>query len=246
MQYSVLPQIYDELMVNVDYPAWAKYLQQLLLDQGDNPTHILELGCGSGNVTLELLKLGYEVVGLDYSEEMLEIAEEKTEEFGNKIIYTQQDLRKIDFEVYEIDAVVAANDTFNYLVEIKDVKQVLEYLYPRLKKGGQVIFDISSPYKLENTLGNNTYGESFENMVYLWENFYDKDEKILNMDINFFENENGVYKRYKESHVQRAHSIEEITNILEEIGYENIKVYGDFTKDSPKDTVERIFFSCKK
>lgn len=246
MQYSVLPQIYDELMVNVDYPAWAKYLQQLLLEQGTNPTHILELGCGSGNVTLELLKLGYEVVGLDYSEEMLEIAEEKTEEFGNKIIYTQQDLREIDFEVYEIDAVVSANDTFNYLVEIKDVKHVLEYLYPRLKKGGQLIFDISSPYKLENTLGNNTYGESFENMVYLWENFYDKKERILNMDINFFEKENGAYKRYKESHIQRAHSIEEITNILEEIGYENIKVYGDFTKDSPKDKAERIFFSCKK
>ena len=103
MQYSVLSQIYDQLMVNVDYEMWASYIEYLILEQGERPLNILELGCGSGNVTEKLLEKGYEVVGIDYSEEMLEIAEEKTEEFGNKVIYIQQDLREIDFEVYEIE-----------------------------------------------------------------------------------------------------------------------------------------------
>ena len=83
MQYSVLSQIYDQLMVNVDYEMWASYIEYLILEQGKKPLNILELGCGSGNVTEKLLEKGYEVVGIDYSEEMLEIAEEKTEEFGN-------------------------------------------------------------------------------------------------------------------------------------------------------------------
>ena len=80
MQYSVLSQIYDQLMVNVDYEMWASYIEYLILEQGERPLNILELGCGSGNVTEKLLEKGYEVVGIDYSEEMLEIAEEKTEE----------------------------------------------------------------------------------------------------------------------------------------------------------------------
>jgi len=247
MQYSVLSQIYDQLMVNVDYDMWASYIEYLILEQGKKPLNILELGCGSGNVTAELLEKGYEVVGIDYSEEMLEIAEEKTEKFGNNIIYIQQDLREIDFEVYEIDAVISANDTFNYITDISEVEHILSYLYPRLKKGGQLVFDISSQYKLENVLGNNTYGESFDDMVYLWENFYDKDQKLINMEINFFEKSGKTYKRFSETHIQKAYTAQEIKELLQKIGYENIKIYADFEKkEGYNDNSQRIFFSCRK
>lgn len=247
MQYSVLSQIYDQLMVNVDYEMWASYIESLILEQGPKPQNILELGCGSGNVTEKLLEKGYEVVGIDYSEEMLEIAEEKTEEFGNNIIYIQQDLREIDFEVYEIDTVISANDTFNYMTDIKDIEHVLTYLYPRIKKGGQLVFDISSQYKLENVLGNNTYGESFDDMVYLWENFYDKEQKLINMEINFFEKSEKTYKRFSETHIQKAYTVEEIKKLLQKIGYENIKIYADFEKEEGyKNNSQRIFFSCRK
>lgn len=247
MQYSVLSQIYDELMVNVDYDMWADYLEHLILEQGEKPLNILELGCGSGNVTEKLLEKGYEVVGIDYSEEMLELAEEKTEEFGNNIIYIQQDLREIDFEVYEIDTVISANDTFNYITDIKDVEHILSYLYPRIKKGGQLVFDISSEYKLEHVLGNNTYGESFDDMVYLWENFYDSEQKLVNMDINFFEKNGSTYERFSEIHIQRAYSVEEIKAVLEKIGYQNIKIHADFDKEEGyKNDSQRIFFSCRK
>lgn len=247
MQYSKLSKIYDELMVNVDYKMWASYLEKLILEQGEKPLNILELGCGSANLTLELLNKGYEVVGIDYSEEMLEIAEEKTEEFGDRVIYIQQDLREIEFEVYEIDTVISANDTFNYITKIEEVEHVLAYLYPRIKKGGQLVFDISSQYKLENVLGNNTYGESFDDMVYLWENFYDEEEKLINMEINFFEKTGKSYERFSETHIQKAYAAEEIISVLEKIGYENIKIYADFSKEEGcKSDSQRIFFSCRK
>lgn len=247
MQYNVLSQIYDELMVNIDYEMWAEFIEYLILSQGTKPLNILELGCGSGNVTYELLKRGYEVVGIDYSEEMLEIAEEKTSEFGEKIIYVEQDLREIDFDVYEIDTIVSANDTFNYITDINELKKLLLYLNERLKKGGQLVFDISSEYKLENTLGNNTYGESFDNMVYLWENFYDKEQRIINMEINFFEKKGKTYERFNEIHIQKAYKVNEIVSLLEETGYENIDIYADFNKTKMhKENSERIFFSCRK
>ncbi|MGB5824549.1 MAG: methyltransferase domain-containing protein [Proteocatella sp.] len=247
MQYSALSQIYDELMVNVDYKMWGSYLEELIIEQGEKPLNILELGCGSGNVTLELLNKGYEVVGIDYSEEMLEIARAKTEEFADAAIYIQQDLREIDFEIYEIDTVISANDTFNYITKIEEVEHILAYLHPRLKKGGQLVFDISSQYKLENVLGNNTYGESFDDMVYLWENFYDKEEKLINMEINFFEKTGKSYERFSETHIQKAYTVEEITNILQKTGYENIKVHADFNKEEGfKEDSQRIFFSCRK
>ncbi len=245
--YEFLARIYDDLMGEVDYKQWADYLIRLIKDQGDNPQNILELGCGTGNITHELLKRGYEVVGIDISEEMLELAEEKTQDFGDRIILIQQDITELDFEVYEIDTVIAVNDTFNYILEKKKLKDLLTYLYPRLKSGGQLVFDISSPYKLQYTLGGHTFGESFEDMVYLWENYYDRALGQVFMEINIFEKRGKMYERLTENHVQRAYERNEIIKMLTEAGYKNIKSYGDFNFDENiKTDVQRLFFSCIK
>lgn len=244
-QYSALHRVYDYLMQNVDYKKWTEYIVELIKSSGENPKNILELGCGSGNITVELLERGYEVVGIDISPEMLEIAREKTFDFGNKIILIQQDLNEIDFEVYEIDTVIATNDTFNYITDKNKLQSLFEYLYKRIKKGGQFVFDISSEYKLKNTLGNNVFGESFEDMVYLWENFYDDETKILTMDINIFEKENGMYFRDTETHFQRAYTREEIVKMIEKTGFREIRVFSDFEMKY-SEQAERIFFSAIK
>lgn len=244
-QYSSLHKIYDTLMQNVDYKMWTDYILKLVNENGENPKNILELGCGTGNITLELLKRDYEVVGIDISDDMLEIAREKTYDFGNKIILIQQDLNEIDFEVYEIDTIIAVNDTFNYIVEKKSLENLFFYLHKRMKKGGQFVFDISSEYKLENILGNNVFGESFDDLVYLWENFYDTEDKILTMDINIFEKENNLYTRDIETHIQRAYTTDEICKLLKKVGFENIKYYSDFESDY-KEKCERVFFVAIK
>lgn len=245
-QYEFLSRIYDELMANVDYPKWAKFMSDLAEKQGEKPINILELGCGTGNITLELLKMGYEVVGIDISEEMLEIAREKTADFGEKAILITQDITDMDFDVYEIDCVMACNDTFNYIVEKEELASLLSYLYPRMKKGGQLVFDISSRYKLEHILGNNVFGESFEDWAYLWENFYDEQERLITMEINLFTQEEGAYRRDIETHYQRAYTKEEIIDLLKKTGFREIKTYGDFEWEASHENTERIFFSCIK
>lgn len=245
--YEFLSHIYDDLMQDTNYKDWADYLIKLIKDQGENPLNILELGCGTGNITLELLQKGYEVVGVDISEEMLEIAGEKTEIFGDKVILIEQDITELDFDVYEIDTVIAVNDTFNYILDKEKLNNLLVYLHPRLKTGGQLVFDLSSGYKLQNTLGANTFGESFEEMAYLWENYYDQESGQVFMEINIFEKKGQYYERFTETHVQRAYKQKEITDILQEIGYRNIKVYSDFNFDENiKENAQRLFFSCVK
>ncbi|MDO4711356.1 MAG: class I SAM-dependent methyltransferase [Peptostreptococcaceae bacterium] len=244
--YRFLAQIYDDLMEHVDHKQWAGFVMDLVKEQGDAPNNILELGCGTGNITKELLAMGYEVVGVDLSEEMLELAREKTQEFGEKIILIEQDITDMDFDIYEIDCIIACNDTFNYIIDIEALRSALEYLYPRMKKGGQLVFDISSRYKLQHILGDRVFGESFEEFAYLWENFYDDDEHLIEMEINIFSKQNGSYRRDTETHFQRAYTEEDMVELLETVGFQNIKVYADFKMQKPEAQSERIFFSCVK
>lgn len=244
--YEFLSRIYDDLMEQVDHAHWTDFVMTLIRSKGDEPKNILELGCGTGNITRELLDRGYEVVGIDISEEMLELAEEKTLEFGDKVILITQDITALDFEVYEIDTVIACNDTFNYILEERQLQSLFDYLYPRIKRGGQFVFDISSEYKLRNILGNHTYGESFEDMAFLWENFYDEQSGLIQMEINIFTRDGNGYVRDIETHYQRSYSIEKITEMLQKSGFREIEAFADFERKEPNEASERIFFSCVK
>ncbi len=247
--YTYLPIIYDRLMQDVDYEKWTDFILNLL-SKGSKDCefkNILELGCGSGNITEKLLEKGFEVVGIDSSFEMLEAAREKTSKHGDKIILLEQNITDMDFEVYEIDAVIAANDVFNYITNIEDIRKIFEFVYSHLADGAGFVFDISSSYKLSTVLGDNVYSEAMDDLVYLWENYYDDDEKILEMDINFFIKDiDDTYIRYEEHHIQKAYQEIEITELLKECGFKNIRTYYDFEMSDSVKCPERIFFSCNK
>ncbi len=248
-QYTYLPMIYDRLMQDVDYKAWTKYLTYLIQLQKTTVANILELGCGSGNITKELLDKGYEVVGIDVSEQMLELANQKLATYGDKVILMEQDIRELDFEIYEIDCILAVNDTFNYILEDDEVIEIFRFAYEHLKIKGSFIFDISSPYKLKTTLGNNTYGESMEDLVYLWENYYDEESQELTMDVNFLiKNSNTQsYRRFEETHIQKSHNPLKLTAFLEDIGFKHINIYSDFDIiPGYNNEAQRIFISCVK
>lgn len=246
-QYSDFAFIYDELMNDVDYNKWVEYIEDIIKSKNVNVKNILELACGTGNLTIPLTKKNYDIAGIDISHEMLSVAKEKAEKEGVELVLLQQDIAELDFELYDLDCVLCACDGYNYLTYDEEIQNSFFTVYDLLKKDGIFIFDISSFYKLSNILGNNTYGENREDICYIWQNYFDETENLVDMELSFFVKcEDNKFERFQEYHKQRAYKEDEILKMLKNAGFEDISVYGDFTLESPKDDAERIFFVCKK
>jgi len=252
-QYGSFAYIYDQLMDDVDYGVWVDYIEKLIDLSGSKVKNILELACGTGNITLNLARRGYDIAGIDISEEMLDVAREKSEIENTPLVLLHQDMTQLDFDLYDLDCVLCACDGINYITDLGDMKNLFSKVYGLLKLGGVFIFDISSYHKLSNVLGNNFMGEAREDISYMWTNYYDDETQLLKMDLDFFikiEAEDGqednLYERYKEVHLQRAHKIEEVVQILDEVGFESISIYGDFDVKNVDKKTERIFFVAKK
>lgn len=246
-QYKDFAFIYDELMNEVDYNGWVEYIENIIKNENAQVQNILELACGTGNLTIPLTKKNYDIAGIDISGEMLSVAREKAEKEGVELVLLQQDIAELDFDVPNLDCVLCACDGFNYITYDDDLLNVFNKSYELLKEDGIFIFDISSYYKLANILGGNIFGENREDVAYLWKNYFDDEENLLEMELAFFiKDEDEKFNRFEEIHQQRAYTEEEIIELLQEAGFENIKVFGDFTFESPKEDAERIFFVCKK
>jgi predicted TPR repeat methyltransferase len=247
-QYKDFAFIYDELMNEVDYNGWVDYIENIIKSENAEVKNILELACGTGNLTIPLTKKNYDIAGIDISEEMLSVAREKGEEEGVDLVLLQQDIAELDFDVPNLDCILYACDGFNYITYDEDLENVFAKSYELLKNEGLFIFDISSFYKLSTVLGNNMYGENREDIAYMWQNYFDEIDNLVEMELAFFirDEEDERFDRFEETHLQRAYKEEEVIALLKKVGFENIKTYGDFTFESPKKDSERIFFVCKK
>lgn len=242
MQYYDLAFYYDKMM-DVDYDSWVQFLESLFkkydLDFIDKTA--LELGCGTGNMTLRLLNLGMKVVAVDLSEEMLNVARNKVKNKG--VIFINEDMTEIEFDK-KFDFVFSFCDGFNYLIEDDELFKALKKTYNHLKDDGVFIFDISSEYKLKNIIGNNTFTYNEEDYSYIWDNYVDGN--IIDMYITMFVKEGKLYRRIDEHHVQRAYSKEEMINLLKYSGFKNIETYDNYSFNQDKETSERITFVVRK
>lgn len=246
-QYNDFAFIYDELMNEVDYDGWVKYIEDIIKNENAEVQNILELACGTGNLTIPLTKKNYDIAGIDISDQMLSVAREKAEQEGVELVLLQQDIAELDFDVTNLDCVLCACDGFNYVTYDDELESAFAKTYELLKPGGIFIFDISSHYKLSKILGNNMYGENREDVAYMWQNYFDNEQNLVEMELAFFvKDENGKFDKFEETHYQRAYTEEEIIESLQISGFENIKVYGDFTFEKPKKDSERLFFVCRK
>ncbi|MBO3445368.1 class I SAM-dependent methyltransferase [Clostridium sp. CCUG 7971] len=246
-QYKNFAFVYDELMNEVDYDGWVKYIEDIIKSENVKVQNILELACGTGNMTIPLTKKNYDIAAIDISEEMLSVAREKAEKEGVELVLLQQDLAELDFDIPNLDCILCACDGFNYITYDDDLEHVFKKSYELLKKDGLLIFDVSSFYKLSTILGNNMYGENREDIAYMWQNYFDEEENLVEMELSFFiKGEDGKFERFEEVHQQRAYTEDEIIDLLKEAGFEHIKTYADFTFESPSGEDERIFFVCKK
>ena len=244
--YSGFAKVYDLFMDNIPYEEWTDYVKELLAEEGIKEGILLDLGCGTGSVTELLAENGFDMIGIDNSEEMLEIAMEKREESGHDILYLLQDMR--EFELYgTVKGVVSICDSMNYILDDEDLLDVFKLVHNYLDNEGIFIFDMNTMYKYEQILADNTFAEDREESSFIWENYYDEEEEINQYDLSLFvQEEDGRYRKYEETHLQRAYEQQCVEELIKESGLELLHVYDAFTKDLPAEDSQRIYFVCRR
>ena len=239
--YNNMALVYDELMDDVDYEGWYKYIERIFHKYSKKPESILEMACGTGNLSYCLAKNGYDLTCFDISDDMLSIASNKLYEFNNVTILKQN---MVDFNIYKkFDCILSICDSINYIVSEEDLVKTFNRVRQHLREDGIFIFDINSYYKLEKIIGNNIFLEDREDIFYTWENNFNKDSNIVEFYLTFFIKEkNGYYKRFDEKHMERAYTVDDIIQFLKQAGFSEIDYFDFFTFNHPDATCERINF----
>ncbi len=237
--YNRFASVYDKLISDVDYNKWADYYFKIFSRYGLDAKLGLDLGCGTGSMTRVLSERGVDMTGIDISEDMLMVAQQKNED--GKILYLNQDMA--DFELYgTVDFIVSSLDCMNYITDKRDFLKVLKLANNYLNPGGLFIFDINTKYKLETVLGNNTFVLEDDDVFCSWQNEYDKGRKLCDFYLTFFAKESEGYTRFDEHHTERAYDIDEICDMVKKSGMRLLKVYDSLSFKEPKAKSERVFF----
>lgn len=244
--YTGFATVYDLFMDNIPYPDWCTYVTSLLKENGVADGLVLDLGCGTGKLTRLLAAEGYDMIGVDLSEEMLEVALEHEMEDPKQILYLQQDMR--EFELYgTVRAIVSICDSMNYLENYEDLVQVLKLANNYLDPKGVFIFDMNTVYKYREQLGEQTIAENREESSFIWENYFDEDEMVNEYDLTLFiREEDGRFSKYEETHYQKAFEISEVLEAVKEAGMELVAVYDAFTRQTPREDSDRVYFIVRE
>ncbi|KAB1438111.1 class I SAM-dependent DNA methyltransferase [Candidatus Galacturonibacter soehngenii] len=244
--YTSFARVYDTFMDNIPYQEWAEYIKGLLQTYEVESGLVLDLGCGTGNLTQILAHSGYDMIGIDNSEDMLEIAMEKKYETNLDILYLLQDMR--EFELYgTVKAVVSICDSLNYILSEEELVDVFKLVNNYLDPKGIFIFDLNTQYKYEQILGERVIAENREDCSFIWDNYYDKEERLNEYDLTLFiKEEEDLFRKYQESHYQKAYELDTIKALLLEAGMEFIVAYDAFTRQPPKEDSERIYVIARE
>ena len=240
--YDDFSYIYDKLSFDLDYEKYAENIKSLVKKHGIKNENMLELAAGSGMLTRYFFYEFKNIDALDISGKMLEV-------FANK--YDPENVNLIHYDMVEYvkedsyDLIVILLDSVNYVTEKEDLLKLFRNCYASLKKGGLLVFDINSPYKIREIFGNECYVYEYEDIFYTWDNFYE--DELCDMHLEFFvENEDGSYRRISEFQQERLYEIEEVKEIIEDIGFKNIEIFDEDDMGSVKEESLRILFSQTK
>lgn len=240
--YTGFAEVYDEFMDNVPYEMWGNYLWKILKENSINDGLVLDLGCGTGKITRFLREKGYDMIGVDLSEEMLGVARQQE---ADGILYLQQDMR--EFELYgTVRAVVSVCDSMNYLLEEEELLTVFELVNNYLDPGGIFIFDMNTIYKYSQVIGDTVICENREHASFIWENCFDEESSVNEYALTLFiEEDSGLFRRYEEFHYQRAYDILKVEMLLKQAGLELLAVT-DEDGVSPGPESERVYFIARE
>ncbi|MCD8048155.1 MAG: class I SAM-dependent methyltransferase [Clostridia bacterium] len=239
--YEDFAHLYDALQTDVPYDKYAEYYEEAIERFGGKKGLCLDLGCGTGSLTLCMEERGFDMIGVDSSVEMLNAAREK----GGSILYLNQDMRS--FELYgTVGTVVSSLDCMNYVTDLDDLTKVFTLVNNYLDPKGLFIFDMNSEYKLKYVLGDNTYVSDGEDIFYSWQNSFDARSRICTFYLTFFEKAGDMYRRFDEEHYERAYSVEEVKGALEKAGLEFVGAFDDLSFDAANKESERIFYIARE
>lgn len=242
--YTGFAEVYDALMSDVNYERWADLYAALMNAYGIRGGKVCECACGTGNLTLPLARRGFTMTGIDLSQDMLWIASQKARSAGLMIPFVRQDMRQLHLH-RPMDAILATCDGVNYLLSDEDAEAFFQAARRALRPGGGLFFDVSTPYKLSNVLGDRLICEDREDVTYLWQNRYSERTGLVEMHLCIFvKQEDGSYRRIDEEQKQRAHTIESLTRLLHQAGFDQVLVYGNSGLEPPRDREQRWHFAA--
>lgn len=245
--YTGFAQVYDKFMDNIDYEDWCRYIITLLKEykideKAGNESGskiVLDLGCGTGNVTQKLSESGYDMIGIDNSQEMLNIAMEKRGD-DESILYLLQDMR--EFELYgTVAAVVSMCDSINYITDYDDLVQVFRLVNNYLDPKGMFIFDLKTINNYKN-IGEQVIAEDRDECSFIWDNYFDENDNINEYQLSVFvKGIDGRYDKFTEEHYQKAYTLKEIKRALSEAGLKFVTAYNAFTREEADENNDRIY-----
>lgn len=235
--YTSFAQVYDLFMDNVPYEEWCEYIRDILHQYGIEDGLLLDLGCGTGKMCRIMSQYGYDLIGIDNSIEMLDIAR-KQNDAG--ILYLNQDMR--EFELYgTVRAVYCACDSVNYILSEEELTSVFKLVNNYLDPRGLFVFDFNPEYKYRELLAENTFAENREDGSFIWENYYDEEEEINEYDLTLFiKDDHGKFERFGETHFQKSYTLEAMRRLIEAAGMEYVAAYDAYTFDPVREDSERI------
>ena len=244
--YTAFASVYDRLMADVDYQGWAKHYHELMQRYGVPRGKICECACGTGSITIALSRMGYQMTGVDLSADMLFEASQKARKTGAMIPFVKQDMRTLRLH-RQMDAVLCTNDGLNYLKDSAELTDFFKAAWLALREGGGLFMDLSTPYKLENVLGDHFIGDETEDIAYLWQNRLNRAQSYVDLNLAIFvRQKDETYTRIGEHQRQYLHSAELLTGLLEAVGFTNVRVFGDRKHVAPTPHELRWFIAAHK
>ncbi len=244
--YGDFSYYYDLLTENVDYGKRCDYICDLLAENGVGKGILLDLACGTGTLSVLLSQRGFDVIGTDASEDMLTKAQEKKYENAPDAIFLCQKMEELDL-FGTINAAVCTLDSINHLTDIESVREVFRRVSLFMEDGGIFIFDVNTPYKHKEILGNNTFVYDLDEVYCVWQN--STDESLLtrvSLDIFEYDEESDSYIRYGEEFSEKGYRLDDLKEIAESFRFETVGIYEEMTKNPVKANTQRAVFVLKK
>ena len=243
--YQRFALYYDMLTRNIDYNAHADYYDKIILQNGGKKGILLDLACGTGSLSEAMARKGYDVIGVDLSDEMLSQALDKKFESKLNIQYLKQDMCRLDM-YGTVDVTICALDSLNHLPDINHIKRCIDRVSLFSNPDALFIFDVNTIYKHKEILSNNTFVYDTEEVYCIWQNTYSSSDNSVDIDLVFFEKEMDVYKRYEENFKEISLEADSYVKMCEEAGMQVIGIYDYLSFDKPRDNSEKITFVARK